>query len=167
MFETSLMIITLPSDSRIHHTFLSYFPHMYANLLSSHYTSLLLHTLFINPKNSSISLCHSSEIKKKKKKRKRRKIKRKREIRSEKKENKWEISFTIISSTSTIYPNHHHPPHLGVFISGTFFVFKSTLFICIFSFNQVIPLEIVSFYFLQPPHTLHPKDMNPFELHSL
>ena len=35
-------------------------------------------------------------------------------------------------------------------------------FICIFDFNHVIPLEIVSFYFLQPPHTLHPKDRNPF-----
>ena len=41
---------------------------------------------------------------------------------------------------------------------------KSTLFICIFSFNHVIPLEIISFYFLQPPHTLHPKDRNPFTI---
>ena len=41
---------------------------------------------------------------------------------------------------------------------------SSTLFICIFAFNRVIPLEIVSFYFLQSPRTLHPKDMNPFVL---
>ena len=56
--------------------------------------------------------------KKEEEKKEEKKIKRKREIRSYIKENKWEISSTIISTTSTIistiYPVHHHPSHLRV-----------------------------------------------------
>ena len=64
----------------------------------------------------------------------------------------------------------HHLPYPSpstsfgsiIIISGTFFVFKIPFFICIFAFDHDIPLEIVSFYFLQPPHMMHPKDRNPF-----
>ena len=65
------------------------------------------------------------------------------------------------------YPSPYTSIGSIIIISGTFFILKSTLFIFIFAFNQVIPLEIVSFYFLQPPHMMHPKDRNPIELHSL
>ena len=37
----------------------------------------------------------------------------------------------------------------------------------IFSFNQVIPLEIVSFYSFSYLIKMHPKVGNPFAMHSL
>ena len=63
-FQTSLMIITLTIDSRIHHLtshFLPYFPHMYVSL---HTTLPIFYILSSKTKNSSISLFHvnSSQI---------------------------------------------------------------------------------------------------------
>ena len=37
----------------------------------------------------------------------------------------------------------------------------------LFAFNQVIPLEIVSFYSFSHLITMHPKVGNPFAMHSL
>ena len=146
------MIITLPNDSHIHHFFFRFPSHVH---IPSHYTSHLLHTLFINPKNSSISLCHSYEmLKKKKKKRKRRKVKRKSEIRSYKKENKWGNLLP-----SSLPPPSSPPSTLSIHLIWEYnyhkwylLCFKSTLFICIFAFNHDIPLEIVSFF---PSATSH------------
>ena len=114
----------------------------------------LLHTLFRNPKtpphhHSSLPKC-LKKMKKKKKKRKRRKVKRKREIRSYKKENKWEhllpLSLPPLSSPpSTLsiiihltWEYNHHKWYLLWF-------YHPLCFISIFAFSQVIPLEIVSF----------------------
>ena len=36
-----------------------------------------------------------------------------------------------------------------------------------FAFNQVIPLDIVSFYSFNDLITMHPKIGNPFAMHSL
>ena len=54
---------------------------------------------------------------------------------------------------------HHHLYHLPNPSSST--SFESIIIISGGAF-----LEIVSFYFLQPPDTLHPKDRNHFELHT-
>ena len=83
-------------------------------------------------------------LKKMKKKRKRRKLK-KREIRSYKKENKWEhllpLSLPPLSTLSMIihltWEYNHHKWYL--------LWFYPLCFISIFAFSQVIPLEIVSF----------------------
>ena len=65
-------------------------------------------------------------------------------------------------------PLKYHPYHFHlslstsfgrkINISGTFFVFKSILLTCIFAFNHVIPLDIVSFYSFSHLITMHPKD---------
>ena len=157
------MIITLPSDSHIHHISSTFF-------LTFTYP-FTLHFTFVtyslqNPKTPPYPYIILLKKEEEEGNKRRRKVKRNREIRSEKKENKWENIF---------YHHLYHLPYPSpstsfgsiIIISGTFFVFKSTLFICIFAFNHVIPLEILSCYFLQPPHTMHPKDRNPFELHSL
>ena len=91
-----------------------------------------LHTLFRNPKTPPHH--HSSLLKcLKKKKRKRSKVKRKREIRSYKKENKWEhllpLSLLLLSSpSSTIsiiihltWEYNHHKWYLLLILSSTLF----------------------------------------------
>ena len=107
---------------------------------------------------------------KKKKKRKRRKVKRKREIRSYKKENKWEnllpLSLPPLSSPpSTLsiiihltWEYNHHKWYLLCF-------YNPLSFISIFAFSQVIPLEVVSLFPSASSHDAS-KDRNPFELHS-
>ena len=70
--------------------------------------------------------------------------------------------YNFYSSFSTII-NHHQPSSSTSFgriinISGTFFVFKSIFLTCIFAFNHIIPLYIVSFYSFSHLITMHPKD---------
>ena len=126
--------------------------------------SLFFLNLFTMKKNKTKK--EDEEEEEEEEEKRRRKVKRKREIRSEKKENKRE-NIVYHHLYHLTYPSPSTSFGSIIIISGTFFVFKSTLFICIFAFNHIILFEIISFYFLQPPHTLHPKDRNPFELHSL
>ena len=155
---------------------------MNISLQTLHFT--LWQTLFKSRNNSSISLFHvnSFEIlkyvtkakqKRKRKrqgKRKQKKKEKERNRRSEKKENKLEeyLLFSTPPSLpfSSIPTIHHHPHHLGakIIISGTIFVIKSILFTHIFAFNHIIPLDIVSLNFFQPPQTLHPKIGIPLQL---
>ena len=67
--------------------------------------------------------------------------------------------FNTIPITS-IHPYHpSSPTSFGriITINGTLFFIKSILFTCIFSFNQVIPLDIVSFYSFSNLIMMHPK----------
>ena len=179
------MIITLPSESHIHHISSTFLSHVH--IPSKHYTSLW-QTLFKPPRNnSSISLfcVNSFEIlkyvtkaKQKRKikrqgKRKEKKKEKERNRRSEKKENKLEEYLLFSTLPSLPFPSiptiHHHPHHLGakkIIISGTTFAFKNPF--CLhtyFAFNHIIPLDIVSLNFFQPPQTLHPKIGIPLQLH--
>ena len=149
------MIITLPSDSLLHHISSIFPSHV---RISSHNTSHLLHTLF-KYKNSSTSLFHVNSFVilkylEKNKEKGRRKIKKKREIRrSEKKENKlWRYLLHLYHFHHHLYHFHipYHPSSSTSFgsiiiISGTSFVFKK-------AFNHVIPLVIVVYLFFWPPH---------------
>ena len=112
------------------------------------------------------------EKEKGKEKGRRKRKEKERNRRSEKKENKLEEYLLFSTPPSLSFPSipiiHHHPHHLGakIIISGTIFVFKSILFTHMFAFNHIIPLEIVSLNFFQPPQTLHPKIGIPLQLHS-
>ena len=134
-------------------THISISPSIFPPTCAYTFTTLhLLHTLFRNLKtpphhHSSLLKCLK---KTKKKKRKRIKVKRKREIRSYKKENKWEhllsLSLPPLSSPPStlsiiIYLTceyNHHKWYLLCF-------YNPLCFISIFAFSQVIPLKIVSF----------------------
>ena len=140
-------------------THISISPSIFPPTCAYTFTTLhFLHTLFRNPKTPPHH--HSSLLKyfkkKRRKKRKRRKVKRKREIWSYKKENKWEhlLPSSLPSTLSIIihltWEYNHHKWYLLCF-------YNPLCFISIFAFSQVISLEIVSFYFLQPPHMIHPK----------
>ena len=105
-----------------------------------------LHTLFRNLKTPPHH--HSSLLKCFKKKMK--KVKRKREIRSYKKENKWEyllpLSLPPLSSppstlSITIHLTWEYNYHKWCLLC----FYNPLCFISIFAFSQVIPLEIVSF----------------------
>ena len=140
-------------------THISISPSIFLPTCTYTFTTLhLLHTLFRNPKtpphhHSSLLKClkkeEEEEEEEEEEKRKRRKVK-KREIRSYKRENKWEyllpLSLPPLSSPpSTLSITFHltweynyHKWHLLCF-------YNPLCFISIFAFSQVIPLEIVSF----------------------
>ena len=141
-------------------THISISPSIFPPTCTYTFTTLhLLHTLFRNPKtppHHHSSLLKFFKKKKKNKKRKRRKVKRKREIRSYKKENKWEhllpLSLPPLSSPSSTlsitihltWEYNHHKWYLLCF-------YNPLCFISMFAFSQVIPLEIASFISFRLP----------------
>ena len=130
------MIITLPSDSHIHHissTFLSHV-HIPSNITNSLQTSTkqLLHILISYKIFWNFEVCYKSKTKEKKKKARKKegeKERKKRDRKSEKKENKLEEYLLFSTPPSLPFPSipiiHHHPHHLGakIIISGTIFAF--------------------------------------------
>ena len=133
-------------NSHIHLTFHFFSPHVL--IPSPHFICYILSSEIL--KLLHIIILVFFFLKKKKKKRKRRKVKRKREIRSYKKENKWEyllpLSLPPLSSPpSTLsiiihltWECNHHKWYLLCF-------YNPLCFISIFAFSQVILLEIVYF----------------------
>ena len=140
---------TLPSELTYPSHLQFFSPHVL--ITSPHFICYILSSEILKtPPHHHSNLLKCLKKNKKIKKRERRKVKRKREIRSYKKENKWEYLLPL----SLLHYHLHHLPYpspstsLGsiIIISGTFFVFINPLcFISMFSFNKIIPLEIVSF----------------------